>query len=154
MADRTDRPAGLSYDPYADLADRYPDWTVGTADLGGVIPEVLSRSCRVVLLEASDPPARQRCSLAHAVAHLDLGHAAVLSGFFENREELQADELAAVRLVPVDLLGRALGRSRDRAEVAHELQVDEQTLRVRERMLTRLERRTLRRGVGRVPLDA
>lgn len=147
MADRSGCTRSVIYDPGADAALRYPDWIVTTADLGGVIPEVMCRVRRVILIEADQSPAAQRSSLAHAVAHLDLGHARTTSGFFENREEAEADRLAAERLIPLEALAAALVGARVPAAVASELDVDLPMLRVREANLTRAERRRLGRGV-------
>lgn len=127
------------YDPAADLAARYPDWVVRRVHLGWGIHEVLSRPAGVILLECSDSPAQRRCSLAHAVAHLDRGHHAVPSGFFDARQEVDAHELAARRLVTVEALATALSWSTDPAEVASELVVDRPTLSARLRALGRAE---------------
>ncbi|MCX6396586.1 MAG: ImmA/IrrE family metallo-endopeptidase [Propionibacteriales bacterium] len=139
----------MRYDPAADLADRHPGWVVGLVDLGGLVPEVLCWVRRVILIEAGSSPEVQRSSLAHAVAHLDLGHRRTVAGFFENREELQADHLAARRLIEVDQLADALRWSQDRGEVALQLGVDLATLQTREAGLTPAERRRLR-GVRRL----
>lgn len=147
MADRSGCTRSVTYDPGADAALRYPDWIVATADLGGIIPEVMCRVRRVILIEADQSPAAQRSSLAHAVAHLDLGHARTMSGFFENREEADADRLAAERLIPLDALAAALVGPRIPTAVAGELDVDLTMLRVREANLTRTERRRLGRRV-------
>jgi len=133
----------------ADAAARYPDWVIRDADLGGVIPEVLSRSRRVILLEREHPPAQRRSSLAHALAHLDLGHAETPSGWFEQREEIEAESLAARRLIPLAVLARALSWSRDHDEVAHELGVDTSMLMLRQSRMPAEERRRLRRMLAR-----
>jgi Zn-dependent peptidase ImmA (M78 family) len=146
VADRAGGPQGLIYDPGADLALRYPDWLVADGDLGGVVPEVLCLVRRVILIEQDQHAAAKRSSLAHAIAHLDLGHRRVLAGFFENREEAEADQLAARRLIPLASLAHVLTWTRSPGEVAAELDVDAQTLRVREHALTRAERRVLRRA--------
>lgn len=146
MADRPGDARHLSYDPGADAALRYPDWIVTTADLGGVIPEVMCRVRRVILIEVDQSPASQRCSLAHAVAHLDLGHARTTAGFFENREEAEADRLAAERLIPIEAFEAALVGASVPSAVARELGVDLPILRAREASLSRTERRRLGRG--------
>lgn len=133
----------LRYDPAEDALLRYPDWVIREVDLGGIIPEVMSPSRRVILLEHRHNAAVRRCSLAHAIAHLDLGHHETLGGWFEKREEAQADELAARRLVPVEALARAIAWSTSHEEMAAELEVDLATLEVREQRLTRGERRRL-----------
>lgn len=148
MADRRGIAQPLTYDPVTDAAARYPDWVIRNADLGGVIPEVMSRSRRVILLEQTHGRAARRSSLAHALAHLDLGHHDTLAGWFENREEAEADDLAARRLIRLEDLARALAWTPLRAEVAAELDVDLEMLAARERGLVGAERRRLRRLLG------
>lgn len=154
MADQPGGPAALSYDPVADVARRYPDWLVADADLGGLIAEVFSPARRVILLDHSLGPAVVRCSLAHAIAHLDLGHTHAVRGHFENREEVAANDLAARRLIPLDAYAEALAWTRDPAEVAAELFVDGATLRVREARFTAADRRFVRRRTSRASLSA
>lgn len=144
MADQRGSARSLTYDPATDAAQRYPDWVIRTADLGGVIPEVMSRSRRVILIEHRQSAAVRRCSLAHAIAHLDLGHHETIAGWFENREESDADDLASRRLIPLEALAAALAWSRVRHEVAAELDVDFAMLGARERCLLPAERRRLR----------
>lgn len=144
MADREGRSRQLTYDPASDIAHRYPDWLVALADLGGLIPEVLSPARRVILLERNLGPVRRRCSLAHAIAHLDLGHDHPVTGHYENREEAAANDLAARRLIPLRDYAEVLSWTRDPAEVAAELVVDRETLRVRETSLDRADRSALR----------
>jgi hypothetical protein len=153
MADRAHDAGALSYDPAADAASRYPDWTVATADLGGVVPEVLSWERQVILIDAGGSAPVRRSSLAHALAHLDLEHRWTLAGFFENREELEADRLAARRLIPLRAFLEAVAWSQDRDEVAAALDVDLPMLDARERDLSRGELRHLRRSsrAGRIP---
>lgn len=134
----------MSYDPVADALERYPDWVIREVDLGGVIPEVMSPARKVILLEHRHNAAVRRCSLAHAIAHLDLGHHRTLAGWFEKREEAHADDLAARRLIPLESLAHAIAWTRSREEVAVELEVDLPTLAVRERGLTSADRRRLR----------
>jgi len=145
VADRAHRAGALTYDPDADLATRYPHWVVRRADLDGLVPEVLCWVRRVILIETSSSPEVDRSSLAHAVAHLDLGHTRTVSGFFENREEGQADRLAARRLIRVDDFAQALAWSQDRGEIASQLGVDVSMLQVREATLSATERSQLRR---------
>lgn len=139
----------LRYDPADDLAERYPDWRVYTADLEGIVPEVMSPKRKFILLEETTSAVVQRCSLAHAIAHIDLGHGHTLPGWFENKEESDADDLASRRLIRIEDLARALVWSRDREQVAAELEVDLEMLEVRERKLDRQERTRLRRLLSR-----
>jgi len=149
VADREGGTPQLRYDPAADAAARYPEWVVSTADLGGIIPEVLSRSRRVILLEREHPPAQRRSSLAHALAHLDLGHAQTPGGWFERREEVEAEDLASRRLIPLADLATVLAWSRDHDEVARELGVDVSMLELRRSRMGTDERRRLRRLLAR-----
>jgi Zn-dependent peptidase ImmA (M78 family) len=111
---------------------------------------VLCRRNKVILLDHRQTAAEKRCSLAHAVAHLDLGHAETPAGFFEMRQEREADQLAARRLVPVKQLARVLAWTVYRSEVAAELGVDLATLAVRERHLHPSEKAYLWRHVRRL----
>ncbi len=149
MADRSGGPPALSYDPGADVARRYPDWLVADADLGGLIAEVLCPARRVILLDHTLGPAVVRCSLAHAIAHLDLGHTHPVRGHFENREEAAANDLAARRLIPLEDYAAALSWTRNPDEVAAELVVDGATLRAREARFTTADRRFVRRRTRR-----
>ncbi len=139
----------LIYDPGSDAADRYPDWVIRHRNIGGVIPEVLCRRRKVIIIGTGQNNAARRCSLAHAIAHLDLGHAEALSVDFEKREELEADKLAGTRLITLDQLAVALRWTRVHVEIAAELDVDVQILKVREKYLSADERQYLR---GRVHL--
>ncbi len=145
MADRTGGSGPLSYDPVADVARRYPDWLVAEADLGGLVAEVFCPMRRVILLDSTLGPYVARCSLAHAVAHLDLGHTHPARGHFESREELAANTLAAERLIPLEDYAAALAWTREPDEIAEVLAVDGATLRIREARFTAADRRFVRR---------
>ena len=84
---------------------------------------MLSPEWRVILLDSAGSPAATRCSLAHAVAHLDLGHRALPAGRPERRQEREADLLAARRLMPLGSLLEVLAWTDDRDEAAAELGV-------------------------------
>jgi hypothetical protein len=149
VADQPGGSAALSYDPVADVARRYPDWLVADADLGGLVAEVLCPARRVILLDRTLGPEVVRCSLAHAVAHLDLGHTHPVRGHFENREESAANDLAARRLIPLSDYATVLTWTRDPYEIAAELAVDGATLRIREAGFTLADRRFVRRRTRR-----
>jgi hypothetical protein len=146
--DRPRFPGTLIYDPGADAAARYPEWVIRHRNIGGVIPEVLCRARKVIIIGTSQGPDGRRCSLAHAIAHLDLGHAEVRTSYFEKREERDADRLAADRLITLDQLGRALAWTRDYLEIATELRVDQPTLLTREKYLTAGDRAYLKAKVA------
>lgn len=146
MDDRPGFARALTYEPGADAAVRYPDWVIRHRPIGGV-PEVLCRARKVILIGTAQGPAARRCSLAHAIAHLDLGHAEVMSPQFEKREERAADKLAAERLISLDDLAVALAWTRDYDEIAAELRVDVATVKVREKNLTSGDRAYLKSRV-------
>lgn len=145
MADRQSRQGAVTYDPGADASARYPDWVIRHCRIGWGIPEVLCRRAKVILIEAKSTRAEQRCSLAHAVAHLDLAHEGGQRSWFDKRQESAANQLAARRLIPMDALTDVLAWTRRPVEVAHELGVDLATLRCRHRHLRPSERALLTR---------
>lgn len=149
MADRKGGSGALSYDPVADVARRYPDWLVADADLGGLVAEVFCPTRRVILVDSTLGPYVARCSLAHAIAHLDLGHTHPARGHFESREEMSANILAAERLIPLEDYAAALTWTRDPDEIAEVLAVDGATLRIREARFTTADRRFVRRRTRR-----
>ena len=143
MADQQGSAGALRYDPGADAAHRYPDWVIRRRHIGWGIDEVMCRRTKVILLEPSSTAAERRCSLAHAVAHIDLGHSAS-HGHFDRRQESDAHQLAARRLLPREELVWAVQWTHDPEEAAHELEVDLPTLRVRLAHLHPSERTRLR----------
>lgn len=87
---------------------------------------------KVILIDPGRNSAERRCSLAHAIAHIDLGHALCHPGSrAEVREEAQADLMAARRLIQLDHLIDAIVWSHGTAEAAEVLCVDMETLRTR-----------------------
>lgn len=122
----------MTYDPGADVLARYPDYVVRHRRLGGV-PEAMSRKHRVILIETTMPKAERRCALAHAIAHLDLAHG---SPICEGKEERQADELAAERLISPEQLADTLRWALCPEEVAAVLDVTPHLVRRRVRALT------------------
>lgn len=135
----------MTYDPGADAAARYPDWVIRHRPLGGVVPEVLCLRRKVILIETKATWPAKRCSLAHAVAHLDLGHTSTHAKTFHRAQEAEATQLAARRLLPLDLLADVLSWTRDYAEIAAELDCELEYLRVRHRHLHQSEIGYLRR---------
>lgn len=152
MADRPGGKGALTYDPGRDAATRYPDWVIRHRPLLGV-PEVMCPDRRVILLERGHSAAERRCSLAHAVAHIDLGHTAAV-GWWSERQEAAADRLAARRLMPIYPLTDAVVWSESREELADVLGVDLHMLEVRARSLHPAERALIARALDRKVLSA
>lgn len=131
------------YEPGRDAAERYPDWVIRHRPLSHGIPEVLCRRRKVILIESKDDWPSKRCSLAHAVAHLDLEHDVAATGHFDRIQEAEADQYAARKLITIDALAAVLSWTRFTTEVAEELQVDVRTLNTRQVHLHPSERAEL-----------
>ncbi len=78
----------------------------------------------------------RRCTIAHELAHIELGHADGCT----DREDREVDLLVARRLIEMDDLLSALRWADDLYTVADELWVDEDTLLARYDGLTKHER--------------
>lgn len=79
-----------------------------------------------------------RCTLAHEVEHVRRGDECIdrLSPVLAARQEIAASNMAARRLIPLEALISALLWSQDERELAEELNVDEDTVRMRLMTLT------------------
>lgn len=146
MAHREGGARTLTYDPGHDAAVRLPDWVIRHHDLRG-IPEVLCPIRKVILVERSDTRAGRRCSLAHAIAHIDLEHRSV-NGLISGRQELAADRVAARRLINVRHLADACTWAETFEECAFELDVEPRYLALRLERLHPAERHFLRRRLA------
>lgn len=108
--------------------------------------ELLCYDRQVILLERDQSTAGVRCSLSHAIAHIELGHmVGSLTERFQGREERAADEVAAERLIPFWRLLDAVRWTSTESELARELWVDRDTLRVRVATLHPDDREVIRR---------
>jgi len=90
----------------------------------------------VIVLHPDQSQAQRRCTLAHELAHIELGHVHGASP----AEESAARLLAARWLIEMPALLAALAWAEDLREVADELWVDEDTLMARLDGLTSSER--------------
>lgn len=84
-------------------------------------------AAHVIVLHPDQSQVQRRCTLAHELAHLELGHTGRCTG----TEEDAARELAARWLIPLDDLLDAYRWSEHPAEVADCLWVDVDTLQAR-----------------------
>lgn len=80
-----------------------------------------------VVLDPRQSQAQRRCTIAHELAHIELGH---VRGC-DPREESAAAQLAARRLIPIAQLADAILWSEHPAQIAEALWVDVDTLQVR-----------------------
>lgn len=90
-----------SYDPSADFAERYADWTLYISDMPGDIGEVFLPGRKNILLSREVHEKDPDYALAHVIAHLDLEHE--IGGPFSHDEEMQARYFAQVRLDTADI---------------------------------------------------
>lgn len=138
----------MTYNPGSDLRDRYPDWVMRHRPLLG-LSEVLCRRRRVILIEREMSRSARLCAEAHAVAHLDLGHADVLDGVLEAREEAAADLLAARRLLPIGLVTSIAVLDLPPAAAAEEAGVTPKFWALRKKRLHPSERAAICRAMAR-----
>jgi hypothetical protein len=94
----TDRTLPVAYVPTFDLAKRWPDWTVHETTMVDGSTERFYPDSRLVLIDSTGDT---EWRMAHALAHLDLGHAAG-TGAFTAQQEADATGLAALRLDLLD----------------------------------------------------
>lgn len=128
----------MTYDPWRDAADRHPDVHIERIPMGQARGAWIA-SEQVIFIECSLDRASRRTVLSHELAHIDLDHSATARGWFSRRQERQADDLAAERLIDLDDLASALTWAQSQEEVAAELEVTVDVLRRRVRTLTKAE---------------
>ena len=129
----------MRYNPWVQVGQR-PDIEVSCrADLQGAEGAWVP-SERVILLSGTLGWRARRSVLAHELVHLELGHQPSCLPWFARRQERDAINTAARRLVPVEALAGALSWSQDVYELAEELDVDVPTVRARLDCLTNEEK--------------
>ena len=89
-----------------------------------------------IVMHPSQSQVERRCTLAHELAHIELGH----THGHDPRDEEQAARMAARWLVEFEALISALAWTENLAEAADELWVDTPTLLARLRGLSEIER--------------
>src|SRR5690606_8709146 len=87
----------LTYSPWDDAAERHPDIHIERWDISPA-RGVWVASERVILLDRGLDHTERRCTLAHELAHIDLGHTET-HGWLRGRLESDANRLAARRLL-------------------------------------------------------
>lgn len=131
------------YSPWRDLETRHPSITVGRAGIkptrGAWVQEV-----NVIVLDHDLDRVTCNATLAHEVAHIDLGHHdhQAPGRWFADRWEREADNLAAVRLLDdVDEIADAVALyPHDIEKASHHLDVSADVLWRRLTRLTNAER--------------
>ena len=113
------------FDPWQELNAR-PEVTLEWRSLPAefyALTDGLSR----IWMDPHQSQTERRCTIAHELAHIDLGH---LNGCTSG-EESAASQLAARRLIPLGRLADALLWSQDHGAISDALWVDISTLRAR-----------------------
>lgn len=137
------RPTQPRYDPWRDLAERWPEVEVVIEPMAGSLLGELRYP--IIALRAGTSAAQRRCTLTHELVHLERGVRDC--GPWAAREELHVHREAALRLIGPDELARSvrdLGGTEDLAALAYALDVDMQTLRLRLELVTPAERARIR----------
>lgn len=124
-----------TYCPWVDLGQRHPHVHVDQYDIyparAAWVPDA-----DIIIIDRRLTRTEGRSTLAHEIAHIDLGHLPTDLGHFGARQEKEAAALAARRLIPITRLAEALLWCRDDHELAEELNVDQQVLMDRRAILT------------------
>jgi len=141
------------YCPWTDLGERYPGVHVAVHGLAPARAAWLPVE-RVILLDRGLTFTQGRCTLAHEIAHMDLGHYPTGVGHFDRRQERDADGLAGRRLLPVAVLAEAVQAGWDLPSAADELLVTVEVLRDRLDRLHPAERHALRAAGDRLEVAA
>lgn len=139
----------MTYSPWADAAERYPDVVIHRCDLAPAQGAWVS-SERVILLDRELDARGRRCALAHELVHMDRTHRPQ-GGWFGRRQELEADKIAAHRLLDdVESIAEALCiHPLDPEMVAEHLGVTVPVLRRRLSALTDAERDRIQARIDR-----
>jgi len=134
-----------AYHPWHDAGERHGDWIIRRTSLDGLL-EVMCRRRKVILLERNRTKWERRCDLAHAIAHIDLGH----TDRFDRKTEQAAVRHAAKMLIDLEPLGDVLAVTGGRVtyDGAHALGVDVETMTARLQHLHAAERGYLRRRLA------
>lgn len=134
----------MGYSPWDELAGM-PDITIHVAELGDETLGWWDGETRTLALHKRQSQRQMRCTLAHELEHAKRGDvcSAVMSPVLATRQEIAASVRAARRLIPLDTLVAALLWSQDERELAEELHVDEDTMRIRLLTLTPEEHQML-----------
>lgn len=129
----------MTYSPWGRLRDTHPGVIVGYDELetceGFYEPDE-----QVIIIDSRLDRIGRRCTLEHELQHRERGHAAHPIPWFHDRQEREADDHAARRLIPLERLIAVLGWALSLKEAADELDVTLKLLRIRLQGLTQMER--------------
>lgn len=120
----------VTHCPWSDIGRRHPHVHVGIHDISPARAAWV-RDAQVVFIDRQLTRAEGRSALAHEIAHIDLAHEPRGLAWFDTRQEREADQLAARRLIPIEALADIFTWTRDDEAAAESLAVDVHTVRVR-----------------------
>lgn len=135
----------MTYSPWADLRGRAP-LTLAIVGLPSGRAWWLPGD-QAIALDGTLGRVARRCALAHELAHVDLEHRHVELAWLRRRQERDADRLGASRLITAEQLVDGLLWAQDEHELADELDVDVETVRVRLAGLTETEKTEINRRI-------
>lgn len=133
MSDGSIQMLNMSWHPWRALRT-FPDVTLHWARRPGLLG-TWSSTTRTITLHPDQSHAERRCKLTHELVHAERND----TGSCDIKTELQVHRLAARRLITRAALIDALAWSGDEYELAEELWVDVDTIRVRLAGLTAAE---------------
>ena len=119
-----------------------PDWEVSFESLPDGMMGYTDWDSQTIVLSKDLGQAERRCTIAHELEHIRRGPVAEGG---EAREERLVDEVVARQLIGIRELGEAMAWSQHVEEVAEDLWVDVDTVRVRLASLHPSERAYLKR---------
>lgn len=138
------RSAVMEWDPWTDAGEQGLIVSCSPLVRGGrYFPDL-----HLVVLGWPLSESQRRTVLSHELAHHHLGHRPQDEWQAHRRQEVRADRWAAVRLVTVEALARAVIGASDWSEVAEELEVDPALLELRVRDMSEGDRAEVMRLVG------
>lgn len=132
----------MTYNPWADAAERYPRIHIERADVTPFHAAWMPTE-RVILIQHTLTKAERRCALAHELAHLDTGDRSNAMCWFDRRQESNADKLAARRLVDLADLVDVFRWCSTPGEAAAELEVTLAVIALRAQTMHPAERHAL-----------
>lgn len=127
------------YHPWRVFRDHFPDWTLAWHPMDGNLG-LTTWHDKTITLHPDQDQAQRRSTLAHELAHVERGP---FDSACRDLEERAVDDVAARRLITLDQLAGALVWAYDVVELAGELWVDVEIVRVRLANLTEAEGRDL-----------
>lgn len=133
----------MTYHPFRHLRSAGRSIVFSIEPTPGNKPAWWCPASRTILMRPGLSQTERRCHLAHELSHRDLEHSGCSDPAEQRRQEREADELAARRLITLDALTNVLLWTDDPGEAADGLWVTRHILDVRLESMYGGERRTV-----------